>query len=138
MADMRGLVRVDGRMFDDGPGNRIAVRHDLPGEPLEQVVAPIEIKIQISVRRGDNSRDAGNAVQNARKFLCDGPWRLAQRTRKLKGHGHGQIAECAVGRDFDRKRGNSGQAVVPARRGRDLFLHFLVNAQNHEFRGVVE
>ena len=92
MADMRGLVRVDGGVFDDGPGDLIAVRHDPAGEALQQIVAPIEIEVQISVRRGDHSAS-----------------RPGCRPARRRAPGRWHVAPCGAFAPAERRRSRRGR-----------------------------
>ena len=131
MADVRGLVRVDGGVLDDGlVGRRGRPRGDVV-EPGPHERRPIEVHVHIALRRGHDSRDAGKHAEGAGQFLRDRPRRFSQRPRELKRHGHGEIAECAIGRDLDREGGNLGQSVLTLNGVDDGVVNGTLNGQNH-------
>jgi hypothetical protein len=67
---------------------------------------------------------------------CASSWAIARgafrsESRQLKGDRHGEIAEGAAGRYFDRKIRYFFQAVLPADRRRDGVVDVSLNGENH-------
>ena len=73
----------------------------------------------------------GIVADRLRQFLRDRARRLAQRARELKGDRHGEIAERAGRRHFDREIRHVGQAVLAADRAGDRVVDVSLNGQNH-------
>ncbi len=107
MADVRGLVRIDRGVLDDGLVRRDGCRGSRFVQPRPQERGALEIHVQVAVGRGDDSRDAGRRAERRGQFLRDGARRFSQRARELKRDGDGEIAERAVRRDLDREGGTS-------------------------------
>ena len=105
VADVRGLVRVDGGVLDDGlvAGGRPPP----PGrvEPGVEMMHPIEEKIDVAVGRRLDPRDALDLAEGAGQLLRDRARRLAQPSRQLECERHRQIAERAARRNVDHDRG---------------------------------
>ena len=133
VADVRRLVRVDGRVLDDGlPGGRRDRGH-LAGEPRAQERGAVEVDVQVAVRRRDDARHAGHRAERRRDLLRDGAGRLAQPARQLEGERHRQVAQRALGRrlDHDRREVAVGEGVDLARGAGDALTDELVQRQNH-------
>ena len=116
MADVRGLVRIDGGMLDHGLAGFDPQRRDLAAHPADQKRGAIEIEIEIAVRCDVDPRDSRDRSDRAGDLLGDGPRRLAQRPRQLERDRHRQIAQRAVGRDFDGERRKIDLGELPADR----------------------
>ncbi len=131
VADVRRLVRVDGRVLDDGLAGRRGRRRRGP-EPGQQERRTIEEAVQVAVRRRLDAGDARHRPQCGRQLLGDDPWRLPQGTGELEGDGDRQVAERAVRRHLDGDLGQVEVRVQPADGGADLVADFLFNGQQHD------
>ncbi len=111
--DVRGLVRVDGRVLDD----RLPVasrRRRAPGirrrtwrEPAGELRGAIEEEVDVAVRRRFDAREAIDGAERADDLLRDGAGRLAQPARQLEGERDRQVTERAARRNLDRNRGKN-------------------------------
>ena len=132
VADVRGLVGIDGRVLDDrffqSAGRlRRGVRH-----ACDDKCRTFEIEIQVPVRRRNDALNAGDGADRGREILGDRSRRLSQRARELKGDRDRQVAERPVGRRLDRKRRNLGQPELLLNRRADGVVNALLNRENHE------
>ena len=98
VADVRGLVRVDRRVFDDdlsstGGAARAAARSVAPAGRRRA----IEEEVQIAVRRGLHAGDACDCPESGGELLRDGAWRLPQASGQFERDRDGQVAERASG-----------------------------------------
>ncbi len=120
VSDVRRLVRVDCRVFDDrlvAGGWRHPVRL---GEPGRQVMRPIEKKIEVPVRGRLDAGDAVDGAEGAGHFLGDDTRGLAQAAGELECQGDGEVPEGAARGNVDRHAGQDrviGRDVVQARDG---------------------
>src|SRR6202022_951687 len=71
VADVRGLVRVDGRVLDDRLLADRAFRRDLLTGAGEEEGRPVQVQIQVTVRRRGDAGDAGNRPERLRQLLRD-------------------------------------------------------------------
>ncbi len=135
MPDVRGLVRVDRRMFDDDLAAGFG-RAAFAPEPLSGQGRSVEKEVEVPVGRRVHTCHAGNRAERVRDLFRDRARRLPQPARQLEGDGDRQIAERAAGRnvDHDRRlivgcnRKSVGERV--GERGADGS----VNGQNHRGR----
>ena len=131
MTDVRRLVGIDGGVLDDRLFRRDGLRRYLLPDARQEERVAIEVQIQVAVGRRDDARHPRNVADRLRQLLGDRARRLPQRSRQLKGDRHGEIAEGAAGRYFDRKIRYFFQAVLPADRRRDGVVDVSLNGENH-------
>ena len=111
--DVRGLVRVDGRVLDDrlALGRRRDVRAErrrgrpVRGQPAHDLRRTIQEEVDVAVRRRLDPGEAFDLAERADDLLRDRARRLAQASRQLERERNGEIAERAARRHFDRDRG---------------------------------
>ncbi len=135
--DVRGLVRVDRRVFDDDLADQAVGRRRRPGAHLRrQKRRPVEVEIQVAVRRGLDLADALDGPDRASQRLRDRPWRLAQLARQLEGDRHGEVAERAPRRRLDDDGGpiGVGEAEGLFERAREARADGRVQRENHARR----
>ena len=137
VADVRRLVRVDGGVLDDGLRSSIVHRRSsIVGR--RQLSArerdPIEVDVQVAVRRGVDARDAVDRAERGRELLRDRPWRFAQPPRQLEGNRRRQIAELALRRILDRQLGQRvrRKLIELLKCLQQPFPQAFVNWKNHE------
>ena len=131
VANVRRLVRIDGRVFDDGFLHRGFNRRYVASRPRQQKLAPIEVQVQIPGRRRVHTADARNCSQGVGDNLRDCLRCFPQRAGQLKGHGNRQIAHGPAGWHLDSEGRDLGQAERPAYRVRDGVVRVALNAENH-------
>ena len=102
VADVRGLVRIDCRVFDDGfAGVRMRGRAGVP-ETLEQERPAFKEEVQVSVWRRGHGANSLEGPERAGDLLRDRPRRLAQPACQLEGDRRAEVAKVAIGRVFER------------------------------------
>ncbi len=86
MADVRRLVRVDGRVLDDGFARSAGRGRSALCEPkaIEQKRRPFEKEVQVSVGRGGHAVDALERAERGGNLLRDRARRLAQPAGQLE------------------------------------------------------
>ena len=135
VADVRRLVRVDGRVFDDGLARVVGrARGRRAGrEARAQERRAVQVAVQVAVRGRLDTRDAFDLAQGARHVLRDHLWRLAQAPRQLEGDGQREIAERARWRvvDDDRRLIGRRDAEVIGEQRRKARAEEIVNRKNH-------
>ena len=144
VADVRGLVRVDGGVLDDGLAlvGRPAYRRLGPQAGGEKRRA-IEKAVQVPVGGGLDAREAVHGAQCGRQFLRDRARGFPQHSGQFKSDGHGQVAQRAVGRIVNRDDGLIGwrKAVDLGQPRRDRGTEPLMDWKNHSvapFDGSLE
>ena len=100
VADVRGLVRVDGGVLDDGLFGGGRRRRSVAVHPGVEMVDPIEEEIDVAVRRL-NACEPVQASEPPDDLLRDDFRRLAQPSSQLERERHRQIAERAARRNVD-------------------------------------
>ena len=116
--DVRGLVRVDGGVFDDGLAGVRRLDRQRPGEPEpgQQERGAIQEHVEVAVGGRIHAGDARHGPEGAGNLLRDGPWRLAEPAGEVERHRRPQVAERAVRRILD----DDGQiGVEPVQFGQD-------------------
>ena len=94
--------------------------------------SPIQIQVQIPVRRGNGARNSRDVCSRRRELLRDGARRLAQRPRELERGGHRQSSERAIGWHLDSKGGHVGETEGSAHGVGDLVVNLALNAEHHD------
>ena len=103
VTDVRGLVRIDRGVLDDGFLTRRDLRRNVATQPRDQECRPLEIEVQVPVGSGDDARHARQRPQSRDELLRDDARRLSKRSRQLERHGHRKVAKRSVGRRLDRE-----------------------------------
>ena len=97
MADVRGLVGIDGGMFDKGmsplSGRRTPGRND----KLNSLGA-VEIRVDVAGAGDFEFGEARERAEGGNDFLSDDLRRLAEFARQLESDGRGDLAEMQIGR----------------------------------------
>ena len=95
VADVRRLVRVDVRVFDDDlPRPAVGRRRDRRRVKQRGGEADsVEVEIHVAWPLDGHPLEAGRQVQVARQLLRDRPWRLPQRSRQVQGAGTRKISQ---------------------------------------------
>jgi hypothetical protein len=137
MADVRGLVRIDRRVLDDGLLRRIRGgarrRCGRRREEALHELRPIEKDIDVAVGRRLEPRHAVDGAEAGDDLLCDRARRLAQPARQLERGGAGEVAQCAPRRQLEHDRRNGGrlERVEAAERLGDGRTHGRLDRQDH-------
>src|SRR5262245_19262189 len=134
MADVCGLIRIDGCMLDDGFCRSPA----RPGEPprreaIDQEIGSLQKKVEIPIRRRRHTPNAAERTECLRDFLRDGPRRLSKPPGQLERHGSTQIAELAI-RWILEPDGRPRRFVERIERRQqtcEMRAQFLLDGQNH-------
>ena len=135
VADVRRLVRVDGRVLDDhllarGP----ARRPDAVRQAVGEVRRPLEVHVQVAVRGAFDAGHAGDGPERRGDLLADDLRRLAQAPGEFERHGDREIAHPAVGRDGHGHLRHLGrrEAVRLRNGGRHSGAKVFLGRQNHD------
>jgi hypothetical protein len=133
MSDVRRFVGIDrGGSTMVFRGGRIGPHGcDRAANAVDEEGRTVQIKIQVTIRRGVDLRDTGNRADRGGELLHDGARRLAQRARQLKRDRHRQIAEGTRRRDLDGKRRHIRERKRAADRIGDRLVDTSLNGQNH-------
>jgi hypothetical protein len=136
VADVRRLVRVDGGVLDDDFFVRVfRGRLEAALQPRFQPLGSIEKEVDVAVRGRFDARNAVDLPERPRKFLRDGPRRLAQPTGQREGDRDGEVSKCAPRRCFERHLADDGILRRDAVKTADGLGHMttneLVNGENH-------
>ena len=106
VADMCGLVRIDGRVLDDrllrwrrGGWSRRR------GQARGQKRRAIEEAVQVTAGGRLDAHDPWNGQQGGRQLLCDDAWRLPEPPCELEGDREREVAQRAIRRVVDRDGG---------------------------------
>ena len=102
-------------------------RLDLVAHALDKKRGAVEIQIEISVRRRDDTCNAGNRADSSGKILSDGARRLAKGSCERKGDGDRQIAERPRRWNLDGKRRHVCDAELLPDRFDDRFVYVSLN-----------
>ena len=107
VADVRGLVRIDGRVLDDGLSGSDRPYRVRGSDPNGTIFATkrhaIQVDIQVPVRRGLDAAMPSIGPERGGELLRDRARRLAQPARQLEGDRRREVAELALGRILDRQ-----------------------------------
>ena len=106
-AALFGLIAVCSTMVLS-PAADAASRRVEPAEPALQPVGAIEEEVEVAVRRGLDAGDAVDRAERAGELLRDGARRLAQPAGQRERERHGDVAERAPRRHFERHLGDRG------------------------------
>ena len=120
VADVRRLVRIDGRVLDDGLARTARRERPRPAsgsQPRLQPVGAIQEEVEVAVGRGLDARDAVDRPERAGQLLGDGARRLAQPAGERERDRHGDVAERAPWRHFERHVGDRRIVRRPGRTG---------------------
>ena len=117
VADMRRLVRVDGRVLDDGLQRRVRCDCLAGAEPPREGGTAIDEQVDVAVWSGLDPRDSVDVAGPSRQLLRDRARGLPEAAGELEGDRDGEIAEGPPWWNFDRDLGQHrvvGRDVVQA------------------------
>ena len=134
MTDVRGLVRIDGRVFDNrflGPRGRRRKR-SRQAQAGEEERRSLEEDVEIAVRRGFDPGHAWDRAERGGELLRDRPRRFAQAAGQVERHGRSEITQRAVGRILNRNRQvGVGDAVKPGKSVAHTRPDLFMKRKNH-------
>ena len=137
---MRGLVRVDRGVLDDGLADRRRQHREgiQQAEARAQERRAIEEDVQIAVGRGLDARDPRNRADVLRQILGDGARRLPQPPGQVEGDRRPEVAKGPVGRrlDSDRRAGVLAEPMAVGENRAHTRLQCFVQRQYHQCRFV--
>src|SRR5262245_22200721 len=98
---------------------------------IEYERTAVEVNVEISVRRGNDSGDPRRRAKRGGQLLSNRLRRFAQGTRELEGDRDSKIAERPIRRNLDGERRHVRHAELRANGGGNLIVELLLNGANH-------
>ena len=131
VADVRGLVGVDGRVLHDrlAGADRRSWRVDAGAE--KQKGPAIEVEVEVAVRGRHDPVDARDGLERGRDRVGDRARRFPEQSGDLESHGHAQIAHRSARRHVDRERRDLGHAEVVAKRRGNGAMDVALKGEDH-------
>ena len=131
VTDVRGLVRIDGRVLDDRLRFVSPDRGNLAADSRQDEGRPFEEQVEEAVRRHVHPGHAGQGPEPCGELLRDGARRFFQRPRQLEGQRDREVAERAVRRHLYSERRQLRKVVLLPRGVGDRFVDLALDVKNH-------